>query len=63
MSYRTIESERKDRSEQLIEGEDENYLSCSTVKKNVCGIMALNILIMMELTMQVKVAVKTFFAK
>jgi len=49
----TIERERKDRSKQLREGEDENYLSCSTTKKNVCGNMALNILIVMELTMQV----------
>lgn len=63
ISHRIIEREKKDRTKQLRRGEDENYLSCSTNKKNVCGIIALNILIMMELAMQVKVAMKMVFAK
>lgn len=45
------------------EGEDKNYISHSITEKNACGIMALNILIMMGLTMQVKVAMKMFFTK
>lgn len=53
----------KDRSKQLREGKDENYLDGGrTTKTNACEVVASKILIM-ELTIQVKVAMKMVFAK